>query len=74
MTTQPDERWMLQMSRNLLDPDTGLLRDKKHLTVDRDTKYSAAFRLALESESIGVIRLPPRSPNMKAHASYCLPC
>ena len=68
MTTQPDERWMLQMSRNLLDPDTGLLRDKKHLTVDRDTKYSAAFRLALEREGIGVIRLSPRSPNMNAYA------
>ena len=44
MTTQPDESWMLQMSRNLLDPDTGLIRDKKHLIVDRDTKYSAAWR------------------------------
>ena len=53
MTTQPDERWTLQMSRNLLDPDTGLLRDKKHLIVDRDTKYSAAFRLALEREYRG---------------------
>ena len=53
MTTQPDERWTLQMSRNLLDPDTGLLRDKKHLIVDRDTKYSAALRLALEREYRG---------------------
>ena len=68
MTTQPDESWMLQMSRNLLDPDTGFLRDKKHLIVDRDTKYSAALRLALKREGIGVIRLPPRSPNMNAYA------
>ena len=68
MTTQPDESWMLQMSRNLLDPDTGLLRDKKHLIVDRDTKYSAAFRLTLEGEGIEFIRLPPRSPNMNAYA------
>ena len=68
MTTQPDESWMLQISRNLLDPDTGLLRDKKHLIVDCDTKYSAACRLALEREGIGVIRLPPRSPNMNAYA------
>ena len=59
---------MLQMSRNLLDPQAGFLRDKKHLIVDRDTKYSAAFRIALEREGIGVIRLPPRSPNMNAYA------
>ena len=68
MTTRPDELWMLQMSRNLLDPQAGFLRDKKHLIVDRDTKYSAAFRIALEREGIGVIRLPPRSPNMNAYA------
>ena len=59
---------MLQMSRNLLDPEFGFLRDKKHLIVDRDTKYSAEFRSALEREGIGVIRLPPRSPNMNAYA------
>jgi len=68
MTTHPDESWMLQMSRDLLDPEFGFLRDKKHLIVDRDTKYSAEFRSTLEREGIGVIRLPPRSPNMKAYA------
>ena len=68
MTTQPDAGWMLQISRNLLDPEAGFLRTKKHLIVDRDTKYSVAFRLALEREGIGVIRLPPRSPNMNAYA------
>ena len=68
MTTHPDENWMLQMSRNLLDMDSGFLRDKKHLIVDRDTKYSAAFRLALDREGIGVIRLSRQSPNMNAYA------
>ena len=68
MTTHPDESWMQQMSRNLLDPENGFLREKRHLIADRDTKYSAAFRLALEREGIGVIRLPPRSPNMNAYA------
>ena len=56
------------MSRNLLDPDDGFLRDKRHLIVDCDTKYSVAFRLALEREGIGEIRLPSRSPNMNAYA------
>ena len=48
MTTHPDESWMLQMSRNLLGPEFGFLRDKKHLIVDRDMKFSAKFRSALE--------------------------
>ena len=43
MTTHPDDSWMLQMSRNLLDSESGFLRDKKDLIVDRDTKYSAEF-------------------------------
>ena len=68
MTTQPDENWMLQMSRNLHDPESGFLRGKKHVIVDRDTKYSTAFRQALEREGIRIIRLPPRSPNMNAYA------
>ncbi len=32
------------MSRNLLDPEFGSLLDKRHVIVDRDTKYSAEFR------------------------------
>ena len=59
---------MLQMSKNLLDPEFGFLRDKKQVIVDRDTKFSAEFRSTLESEGNGVIRLPPRSPNMNAYA------
>jgi putative transposase len=59
---------MLQMSRNLLDGESGLLRDKRFLIIDRDTKYSLSFRQALEREGIGVIRLPPRSPNLNAYA------
>jgi len=56
------------MSRNLLDPERGGLREKSLLIVDRDTKYSAAFRASLEREGIGVVRLPPRSPNLNAYA------
>ena len=54
MTTHPDESWMLQMSRNLLDPQAGFLRNKKHLIVDRDTKYSIIKELgfALSSPSL----------------------
>jgi transposase InsO family protein len=36
--------------------------------MDRDTKYSAAFRATLTRERIEPIRLPPRSPNLNAYA------
>ncbi len=68
MTTQPDEVWMLQIARNLLDVDTGLLADQRVLIMDRDTKYSLRFRRMLAREGILVIRLPPRSPNLNAYA------
>jgi putative transposase len=68
MTTNPNDVWMLQVSRNLIDVESGALRDKRFLTVDRDAKYSETFRRTLEREGIGVIRLPPRSPNLNAYA------
>lgn len=68
MTTNPHEAWMLQISRNLVDMESGALRDKRLLIVDRDAKYSSTFRYTLEREGIGVIRLPPRSPNLNAYA------
>ena len=68
LTSNPNDAWMLKMSRNLVDSESGALRHKRHLIVDRDTKYSVAFRQTLEREGIGVIRLPPRSPNMNAYA------
>ena len=68
LTTSPNDAWMLQMSRNLLDSESGPLRDKRYMIVDRDTKYSANFRQALEREGIEVIRLPPSSPNLNAYA------
>jgi transposase InsO family protein len=68
ITTNPNEAWMLQMARNLTDAETGMLRGTRHLIVDPDTKYSAAFRTFLVREGVDVIRLPPRSPNLNAFA------
>jgi putative transposase len=45
-----------------------MLHGKEYLIVDRDTKYTAAFRAFLAREGIEVIRLPPRSPNLNAYA------
>jgi len=68
ITTNPNEAWMLQMARNLTDAEAGMLRGTRHLIVDRDTKYSKAFRTFLAREGVEVIRLPPRSPNLNAFA------
>jgi putative transposase len=68
ITPHPDSRWMTQIARNLTDLNDGFLRGKSYLILDRDTKYSDAFRSVLVREGIQVIRLPPRSPNLNAFA------
>jgi transposase InsO family protein len=68
ITPHPDSRSMTQIARNLTDPNDGFLRGKRYLILDRDTKYSDAFRSVLVREGIQVIRLPPRSPNLNAFA------
>ena len=55
---------MMQVARNLTDQFNGLLIDKSHLILDRDTKYTAQFRRLIAESRTAVIRLPPRSPNL----------
>lgn len=71
VTTHPHEAWMVQVARNLTDVEEPFLRGSRFLIADRDTKYCESFRTILGREGIEVIRLPPRSPNLKAYASYC---
>jgi putative transposase len=68
ITPHPDSQWMRQIARSLTDLNDGFLRGKRYLILDRDTKYSDAFRSVLVREGIQVIRLPPRSPNLNAFA------
>jgi putative transposase len=68
LTTNPNEMWMLQVARTLMDFESGALLGKRYLIIDRDTKYSSAFRSYLAREGVEVIRLPPRSPNLNAYA------
>jgi putative transposase len=63
-TANPDESWMLQVARNVSDVEDGFLREKKYLLMDRDTKFSEAFRFFIEQTGVKAIRLPPRSPNL----------
>ena len=68
ITPRPDEAWMLQVARNLIDAETGALPAKRYLIIDRDTKYTQRFRHLIESSGTEVIRLPPLSPNLNAYA------
>ena len=63
-TANPDESWMCQAARNLSDAEEGFLHGKKYLLMDRDTKFSEAFRTILEQAGVQAVRLPPRSPNL----------
>ena len=59
---------MTQIARNLTDAEDGFLRNARYLILDRDSKYSAEFRNALDREGINLIRLSPRFPNLNAFA------
>ena len=66
-TTSPDEVWMKQTARELTNCEDGFLNDKRYLIMDRDSKFSDAFRAFLDNEGVTPVRLPPRSPNLNAH-------
>jgi len=66
-TTNPDDVWMTQITRNLTDCQDGLLNRKHYVLMDRDTKFSEQFRDILKTESVEPVRLPPRSPNLNAY-------
>jgi putative transposase len=67
ITTNPDEPWMKQLARNLTAADDGFLTGKRYLLMDRDSKFTAAFRQILSDAGTEPVRLPARSPNLNAH-------
>ena len=68
VTARPDEHWMLQVGRGVVDSESGVLLGKRYLIIDRDTKYSEQFRRLIRDSGTNVIRLPPMSPNLNAYA------
>ena len=66
-TPNPDEAWMKQIARNLTDAEDGILKGKRYVLMDRDTKFCEAFQAILENEGVDPVLLPPRSPNLNAH-------
>lgn len=62
----PDEEWMLQMARNLTDPEHGFLKDKRFMIHDRDPLFSVKFRKTLKAAGVRTLKMPKQSPNLNA--------
>jgi putative transposase len=60
--------WMSQIARNLTDVDTGILTGKRFLIHDRDPLFTAEFLHMIADAGVKSVKLPPRSPNLNAHA------
>jgi transposase InsO family protein len=68
IASQANGFWMAQIARNLTDGVDGFLRRKRYLIHDRDPLYTREFLYLLADAGIESVKLPPRSPNLNAHA------
>jgi hypothetical protein len=67
-TPNPNEQWMKQIARNVTMNAVGFLDGMKYLIIDRDGKFAPSFRDMIQSTGVGILQLPPRSPNLNAFA------
>jgi transposase InsO family protein len=68
VTPYPDERWMVQVARNVTMADWGFLAPGQYLIHDRDSKYCPAFQQIIDTAGVQRLPLPPRSPDLNAYA------
>ena len=71
VASQANGLWMSQVARNLCDAGEGFLIRKRYLIHDRDPLFTAEFQEILKGTGMQSVKLPPRSPNLKACTSYC---
>jgi hypothetical protein len=64
---QPNGPWMEQIARNITCEDS-FLAGKKYFIHDRDSLYTEKFDSILKAADLKPVKLPPRSPNLNAHA------
>ena len=60
--------WMRQIGRNLTDAVDGILNGKRYLIHDRDPLFTTEFLDMVGDIGVKSVKLPPRSPNLNAHA------
>ena len=68
IATAANGLWMSQIGRNLTDAVDGILSGKRYLIHDRDPLFTAEFLRMLADLDVKSVKLPPRSPNLNAHA------
>jgi putative transposase len=68
VTPHPNERWMVQIARNVTMGDWGFLLSGQYLIHDRDGKFCPAFQQTIEAAGVTRVPLPARSPNLNAYA------
>jgi len=68
IAAQANGLWMAQVARNLSDDVDGFLMGKRYLIHDHDPLYTAEFLGTLGAAGVKSAKLPPRSPNLNAHA------
>lgn len=59
---------MEQIARNVTDCETGFLRRKRFLILDRDAVFSPRFRSILGCSGVEVLLTAYQAPNMNGHA------
>ena len=64
ISRQPNGVWMRQMAKNLTDPFSGFLKDKKYLIHDRDPLFTKEFRSILRDSGVKPIRTLPMAPHL----------
>jgi len=64
----PNGLWMEQIARNLTGAEDGIVNGKRYLIHDRDPLFTADFLKMLADVGVKSVKLPPRSPNLNAHA------
>ena len=63
--------WVSQVARNVSDAEEAFLTGRRYLIHDRDPLFTAEFLEILEATGVQSVKLPPRSPNLNAHAERC---
>ena len=52
VTARPDEAWIMQIGRNLVDTERGIFHDKRYLIIDRDGNIRTSFADCCGSQAI----------------------